>query len=307
MTKQKITILLCSTLLLVLAVPALAVDDYFAQETWEAIWQNERVVDIPIVFIHGIAGNTNHWDRTMQAISGGEAFHMRYYHDDMIFHNYYGDKPEHWIWSVSYYTVNPLEESLYGDLTLYAERLRNMLNLIKKMTGHDQVILIAHSMGGLVARKYMTLDEDCWNSVYRILTVGSPNEGVANSIGIVGQLEDLKKDSSFISRLNEDWAEFDTGEKKWGVVGAVETRIYFGNLRNDPNASDFAGPGFIVISSAIPGEWSDAVSGFNQPDRNTPRYGFRIAVDSGHMGLLYHEGTFAGIHWAIQKQLSKIE
>lgn len=282
-------------------VSAIAAEDYFAHDTWTRIFAREPVVDYPIIFVHGIAGKTEEWDRTMKTLVGDEHFHMRYYDEESIYHNYYGDKPKRWVWSISYYTVNVLGESFRGDLTLYAQRLQKMIQLIQKMSGKDKVVIITHSMGGLVARKYMTLDRTCWNSVHRILTVGSPNEGVATSVGVVGQLADLRRGSAFICQLNTEWALMTKGERKWGVIGALDRRIYSHTAFN-PNATDSGGPGFIAISSSIPLEWDDALGNqFGKAATNTLHYGFRLAVDARHLDLLYHEGTFRGIHWALKK------
>lgn len=124
---------------------------------------------------------------------GSNYYEMRYIKNNKVYHNYYGEEPERWVWNISYYTLNGVKETIYGDLNLYARRLHKMIEIIKEITGKDKVIIVAHSMGGLVARKYMTTNNKCWESVYKILTVGTPNEGVEVSVGIVGQLRDLKK------------------------------------------------------------------------------------------------------------------
>lgn len=304
----KYVVIMFLTLLIGLfsTIQSLARTDYLAQENWEKIFASEKVVDYPIVFVHGIGGHVGHWEQAMETMVGSDYYEMRYYEDDTIYHNYFFDEPEYWLWSVSYYTMNPIEESFFGDLTLYAKRLQKMIDLIKKMTGHQKVVLISHSMGGLVARKYMTLDRKSWNSVHKILTVGTPNEGVGTSIPIVGQLEDLRKDSDFIKELNQEWPKFDQADIKWGVVGAIDKLSVFNPNplgTNSPKSTDSGGPGFIHLSSSIPyGEWENAFNQyFEEAVYNTGHFGFRLAVNGTHLGLLYHEGTFEGIHWAIRK------
>lgn len=303
---RKCLIMVCTVLILVMLVQvgALASDNYLERKTWNKILGDPATVSYPIVFVHGIAGQVEFWEKTMQTMVGEDYFEMRYFQDDKIYHTYYGRKPLHWVWSVSYYTINPLEESVFGDLTLYAQRLKKMIEIIKNITGQDKVVIVAHSMGGLVARKYMTLDGECWNSVYKILTVGTPNEGVVVSPGIVGQLEDLRAGSEFIKTLQVDWERMaKAGPKKWGVVGGIDTKVPFVNTVDDPNVTDWGGPGFVAISSAIPyGEWEAAVgSNFGKEAANTAHFAFRLAVPSGHMGLLYNEGTFRGIAWILKK------
>ncbi len=274
--------------------------NYFERATWEEIFAEDQVVDYPIIFIHGIAGDTNHWEKTMRTMIGTEYFEMRYWDGEKIFHSYLGDVPEHWIWSISYYTTNPIQESIYGDLTLYAHRVERMIDLIKRFTKKDKVVIIAHSMGGLVSRKYMTLSQETWDSVHKIFTVGTPNLGVETSVSIVGQLKDLCVDSAFLAQLNQDWAKYDTGEKKWGVLGAIDPVLLFNPLKEPGDMTDSAGPRFIEISSAIPGEWEQAIDNIGTPAFDTLHYGFRIGVEGRHIGLLFHSGTFEGINWAIR-------
>lgn len=59
----------------------------------------------------------------------------------------------------------------------YGERLRTVVNIVKHNTGKKKVIIIAHSMGGLVARSYIK-NSDGEENVYALITVGTPNHGV---------------------------------------------------------------------------------------------------------------------------------
>jgi hypothetical protein len=150
------------------------------------------------------------------------------------------------------------------------------------------------------------LDDDNWDSVHKILTVGTPNLGVDVSVGIVGQLRDLKTDSEFVTNLNDSWQErTDTTEgKKWGVVGAIDLDSAFTDL--DIEATDSGGPGFVKLKSAIPYETEAALEEFGRETVETPHFGFRIAVKEDHIGLLFAEGTLKGIHWAIRENSKDI-
>ncbi|BDU49952.1 esterase/lipase family protein [Haliovirga abyssi] len=267
-------------------------------------WKKLEKVDYPIVFIHGIGGGFKNWDIAATLVSNENYYEMRYLDGKGLFHNYFPEnqnkskKP--WVWNVSYYTMNPLKESIEGDLTTYAKRLEEIIEKIKLITGKEKVVLIAHSMGGLVARKYMTLNDKNWDSVYKILTVGTPNIGVSTSVPIVGQLRDLGMNNSFQKDMNKVWYSKDY-KKKWGVVGGVETKLWI-NYKNNKFATDLAGIGYVEIRSSIPnGEWKEAVRELNRAKYNTKNYGFRIAVSDNHMGLLYNKGTLEGIVWAIKK------
>lgn len=284
----------------------MAEQDFFSQKTWEGIFTGERAQEnslngYPVIFVYGIAGNFNHWERTLKTISGSNYYNIGFLPSGKVFHNYHGEKQNLWIWNASYYTSDIVAESVHGNLTLYAERLQELIGVIKGITQKDKVVIIAHSMGGLVSRKYMTLSRSNWDSVYKILTVATPNEGVSTSVGVVGQLADLTKNGKFIKKLNADWARMENKESKWGVIGAIDSKMFF-NRKIGPNDTDSSGPGFVAISSAIPfGEWKDAALHINQIAYHTPHFAFRLAVNAKHMQLLYHEATFEGIDWAVQK------
>lgn len=278
--------------------------DYFNPGTWEEILQSEDSVPYPIVFIHGIVAGFDHWQETAETISGGKTYRMRYGDDGLVYHTYCCDGVPR-VWNVSYYTCRAIGELISGNLTEYANRLQLMLKAILKMTGQPKVVLVAHSMGGLVARKCMTLDSETWDSVHRLLTVGTPHEGVGIPLSIFGQVADMKSGSEFLQTLEADWNKMATGEaSKWGVVGAIDRGSLLYRPDSGGNATDSAGPGFVEISSAIPyGEWKDAIGEhLGQPAHNTQHFGFRLAVDTTHMGLLSHPGTMKGIHWAISRE-----
>lgn len=274
--------------------------DYMSKSDWKNFMDSEESLDYPLIFVHGIGGEMEHWDRACELVSGGEYFKMRYYKGEEIYHNYINETPDKWVWTVSYYSINVVDESLNGDLTAYAKRLEKIIENIKTITKKDKVVIIAHSMGGLVARKYMTLSDENWNSTYKIVTVGSPNEGVFTSIGIVGQLEDLRRGSSFIKWMTVDW-EKRYHRKKWGAVGAVVKDLWPG-FENNPYATDFAGVGYIELRSSIPyDEWKEAASEFEKSAYDTEHFGFRVMVDDNHLGLLYNKWTMEAVHWAMTK------
>ena len=181
---------------------------------------------------------------------------MRCNDEGELFNNYRGIPPttSNWIWNVSYYHDRPLKEAFQGTLTTYAERLRDIITVVKNMSGSEKVVLISHSMGGLVARAYMTLDETCWHSVHKIVTVATPHEGVKTSVSIVGQLKDLRKGSDFIQQLNAHWlSKTEQGYQGWGVIGAVDIDAdQTPSLAKAGSMTDSGGIGFIELSSAIP-------------------------------------------------------
>lgn len=95
----------------------------------------------------------------------------------------------------------------------YAIRLKEIINLLKHRYGSDKVDIVAHSMGGLVAREYIQLFGE--SNVNKLVTINTPHHGiegrVENLCGVLGaerECEDMSRGSVFLKRLNaEDVAE----------------------------------------------------------------------------------------------------
>lgn len=260
----------------------------------------KKLSPYPVVFVHGIANGIKNWQPIAQRISTGAVYTAGFNAGGQIETNVDADKvPSQRIWLLSYYRPKPISESLKGDLTLYSERLSKLVDLVKRKTSSDKVIIVAHSMGGLVSRFYMSSNQSNWDSVHRILTVGTPHRGVIVSVPVVGQLQDLAVNSNFINQLDLQWASFSNAKQKWGVVGAVS--FLNGPIPVTGLSTDFAGPGFVSLYSAIPfGEWEQALEIPGQPSLNTANFGYRLFLHSGHRELLEHDQVVAAIQWARQ-------
>ncbi|MBU3941408.1 MAG: alpha/beta fold hydrolase [Nanoarchaeota archaeon] len=93
------------------------------------------------------------------------------------------------------------------NIDTYALRLREIIQTIKYRTGKPRVVIIAHSMGGLVSRRYLQIFGE--DDVEKLIMIGTPNKGIEGGIAsfcpIVGSelaCRDMKKDSLFINKLN---------------------------------------------------------------------------------------------------------
>jgi len=115
---------------------------------------------------------------------------------------------------VSYYFdiyKNPAESSIIetksDSLDSYALRLKDEIDAVKSKTGKNKVIIVAHSMGGLVARKYLQIFGD--NDVEKLVLIAVPNNGIDSEIqkfcSLIGEsleCRDMAKDSLFLNKLN---------------------------------------------------------------------------------------------------------
>lgn len=67
------------------------------------------------------------------------------------------------------------------DVKLSALNLASKIEEVKHQTGYDQVSLVAHSMGGLVASAYLSANEGNYDQVENLIMVGTPMVGAPKS------------------------------------------------------------------------------------------------------------------------------
>ena len=93
------------------------------------------------------------------------------------------------------------------DIETYAARLNRIVELVKYRTGKDKVVIVAHSMGGVVTRKY--LQTFGGENVDKIILVTVPNHGIDGKtrdycalLGAEVACKEMDKDSAFMKNLN---------------------------------------------------------------------------------------------------------
>ncbi|MEK6860672.1 MAG: alpha/beta hydrolase [Nanoarchaeota archaeon] len=94
------------------------------------------------------------------------------------------------------------------SIDAYAQRLKTVVDLVKYRTGRNKVNIVAHSMGGLVARDYIK-NYGGDSSVNKLIMVGTPNHGIYGQVddfcavlGANTECAQMKADNQFISNLN---------------------------------------------------------------------------------------------------------
>ncbi len=92
------------------------------------------------------------------------------------------------------------------EITALAVRLRDLVEVVKRRTGRDKVVIVAHSMGGLVSRSYMSIFGD--GSVAALIMLGTPNQGINSTesqiCGFFGEekeCRDMEAGSFFMRKL----------------------------------------------------------------------------------------------------------
>lgn len=112
--------------------------------------------------------------------------------------------------SVEYYT----EDNRDTGIEAYAKELNHDINLVLECTGANQVIIVSHSMGGVVSRKYMV--DYGHEKVKKVITLATPHYGF-NSFtrgeiilmivdlftGRDNEVEQLRPGSEFLEALDQ--------------------------------------------------------------------------------------------------------
>ena len=98
------------------------------------------------------------------------------------------------------------------NIETYAIRLAEIISTVKHHTGKKKVNIVAHSMGGLVVRRYLQLFGE--DSVDTVVLVGTPNHGVTARtrrlcpiFGESKECEDMAENSVFMKKLNDPSAQ----------------------------------------------------------------------------------------------------
>jgi pimeloyl-ACP methyl ester carboxylesterase len=143
-----------------------------------------------------------------------DAFHKPG-HIGIIPISYSGSSPDYYNWNGA-------------NRISYAKRLSQVVDRIVEKTGSSKVIIIAHSMGGLVARAYIRWGGGA-DKVYKLLTVATPNRGIPDDVRntllqfieffkganwqVGGEYEEMSQARNFDGHsytywLNYGWEEF---------------------------------------------------------------------------------------------------
>jgi pimeloyl-ACP methyl ester carboxylesterase len=103
--------------------------------------------------------------------------------------------------------VRPIYTMNYGpplaDIELFAEQLDKKIEAIRKATGAEGIVLVAHSMGGLVARAYLRRFGS--ERVARLITLGTPHHGSILAYMFPGRdLAQMHPGNPWLVELNGD-------------------------------------------------------------------------------------------------------
>ncbi len=137
------------------------------------LWKSSRAPEVPVVFVHGMLHNpsTFAWIKQKMALAGWKDFR-----------------------AVSLSTTS-------HSIPRMAEHTLEAIDRARREFGVEQVDVIAHSMGGILARYALQiLNQD--GLVRRLVTLGTPHKGTSLSrFSLFPHLRELAPDSATVRRL----------------------------------------------------------------------------------------------------------
>jgi triacylglycerol lipase len=134
-------------------------------------------------------------------------------------------------WTVATLSLEPV----FGDIDGYVDQVARRIEEICSATGAAQVILVGHSMGGLVSRAYL---RRCGNArVARLVTLGTPHHGSRLAVLGLGEngrqmvpgsawLDELAKTSPGVPTLSIfSWQDNYVMPQDSPILGAAEKNV----------------------------------------------------------------------------------
>jgi triacylglycerol lipase len=109
-------------------------------------WVADSPSSLPVLLIHGYGCNSGFWHKMSKALAAQ---------------------------SITHYAIDL--EPVLGGIDDYVSVVHGAIEKIQQETGNPKVIIVAHSMGGLVARAYMRRHGH--SRIARAITLGTPHHG----------------------------------------------------------------------------------------------------------------------------------
>jgi pimeloyl-ACP methyl ester carboxylesterase len=176
---------------------------------------NDQSSDCVIIFVNGLGGGRDTWEELSLFLKNNWqldfTFDLKYYHP-------YNDKSK-----IHSFIENLNRKTKLGKYLLFlyrvliGERIENLANGLSsyiEMNCHsyEKILLVGHSMGGLVSRKMIVneLQKSHSVNINKLITYATPHLGskIAAFFGITIQIRQMNIFSSkFLTDLNEDWYE----------------------------------------------------------------------------------------------------
>jgi esterase/lipase len=225
--------------------------------------------DAAVLFVHGLGGSYWTWNKFSVHLEAewkeADSFGLEY---DEFYQNQ------------GFFYTTPVLRSFTKLWKIFTgpgiENLSDHLRTVIKEVcdEYENVIIVAHSMGGLVARKYIVNELQETKTVGKVkalITYATPHQGsiwsnyfmiacnfmffILNYSPKTKQISQLSKNNSFINQLNTSWSNLRVEDKIdfKRVVGLVDwvVDIESSSFKNDPNVSAIANKNHFTIIKPV--------------------------------------------------------
>jgi triacylglycerol esterase/lipase EstA (alpha/beta hydrolase family) len=129
---------------------------------------------VPVLLIHGYGCNGGYWSQLSTLLESEQ---------------------------ISHTTVSL--EPMTASIDDYPEQIERAMHALRAATGAEKVAIVAHSMGGLVARAY--LRRHGADHVARVITLGTPHYGTGlASLGVGSNAKQMRLSDAWLSQLDAD-------------------------------------------------------------------------------------------------------
>ena len=173
--------------------------------------ESNKTTDYPIVLVHGWLGKAidfNSYANRLHEEGVAEKKNVILNSTDMSI------CPDGWPKNISVRAEYYYPYNINTGIEEYAKELKHAVDITANCTGSDQVIIVAHSMGGIVSRKYMA--DYGHEKVHKLITLASPHYGFNNFTkgelllmffdiftGKDNEVEQLRPGSDFLEALDQ--------------------------------------------------------------------------------------------------------
>ena len=152
-------------------------------------------VGLPVLLVHGYGCNSGYWHAMSKALSAAR---------------------------ISHHAVTL--EPVFGSIDDYLPALHQAIAELLDSSTSNRLILIGHSMGGLVCRAYLRNFGS--TSVAKVITIGSPHHGTALAKSGIGKnVQQMAMNVTCGNAESSTWLR-QLGESETAVTRALITSIY---------------------------------------------------------------------------------
>jgi triacylglycerol lipase len=168
-----------------------------------------HAVGLPVLLIHGYGCNSGYWHGMSKALINA---------------------------GITHHAIDL--EPVFADIDDYVPRIRDAVHELCKETDHSQVIIVAHSMGGLAARAYLRAEED--TRIAKVITLGSPHNGTGlANFGLGSNSQQMRWIGSVEQGQASDWlCNLKGCENEQRMARFVSIYSYHDNIIAPPTSSD---------------------------------------------------------------------